>query len=286
MALFDDEIETTKTTNLLNGTDDTTGTPDDISDITKLDDDETVVVEDLGSKAATKPPGRYAGKTQEELAQMLEDAQAHIGRQSSEIGEVRKLADDLVKKSLTVSNVKEVTPPVQEEDEDDFFTNPEAAVARAVSKHPAVTAAKEAADLAARERSTAQVLKSHPDMTQVIGSPEFAAWVKASPMRVRMYALADQFDVEAADELLTNFKASSGNKAVAAPVTQPTAAATKAIAATLAAGSVGTTETAASTPAAKKYRRSDIMRLMTSDPARYEAMADEILKAYADGRVV
>ena len=273
MSLFDDENEVTKAIDL---SQDATGTPEDISDISELENEPADVVAD--PVVAEKPTSRYAGKSQEELTRMLEDAQAQIGRQSSEIGEVRKLADDLVKSSLKVSP-KEAPPA--EEHEDDFFTDPAAAVARAVSKHPAVAAAKEAAELAARERSTSRILASHPDMQQVIGSPEFAEWVKASPMRVRMYTLADQFDVEAADELLSNFKASNSVvKAVAPP-----SGASKAAAA-LAAGSVGTPATAASAPPAKKYRRSDIMRLMSTDPSRYEAMADEILKAYAEGRVV
>lgn len=274
MALFDEEIEVSKITN---STVDDAGTPDDIADIDDLGKEPVDVIP--APALPSKPASRYAGKTQEELTQMLEEAQTQIGRQSSEIGEVRKLADDLVKKSL-VAPAKAFTPPV-EEHEDDFFTDPEAAVARAVSKHPAVAAAKEAAAIAARERSSAQVLKSHPDMTEVIGSPEFATWVKASPMRVRMYALADQYDAEAADELLSNFKASNS---VAKAAALPDGAAKAAAA--LAAGSVGTTATGASAPAAKKYRRSDIMRLMTTDPSRYEAMADDILKAYAEGRVV
>jgi hypothetical protein len=276
MALFDEEIEVSKITS---PTVDDSGTPDDIADIDDLGK-EPDVVEEPATKAI-KAPSRYAGKTQEELAQMLEDAQTQIGRQSSEIGEVRKLADDLVKNSLKVAP-KVAAPPV-EEHEDDFFTDPEAAVARAVSKHPAVAAAKEAAELAVRERSAAKVRESHPDMEQVIGSTEFAAWVKASPMRVRMYALADQYDAEAADELLANFKASNSFAKTEAGALG--AGAAKA-AATLAAGSVGTNATSASTPAVKKYRRSDIMRLMTTDPTRYEAMADDILKAYAEGRVV
>lgn len=276
MSLFDEEIEVTN--KVATSPLDVAGASDDIADISELGKETPDAAVAVVAPVVAKPASRYAGKTQEELAQMLEDAQAHIGRQSSEIGEVRKLADGLVKKSLNVP-AKEV--PAAEEHEDDFFTDPGAAVARAVSRHPTVVAAKDAADQSNRDKASARVLASHPDMAQVTASPEFATWVKASPMRLRMYALADQFDSEAADELLSNFKASKPT------VVTPTVAdgAAKA-AATLAAGSVGTSATAAAAPVSKKYRRSDIMRLMTSDPSRYEAMADEILKAYAEGRVV
>jgi hypothetical protein len=33
------------------------------------------------------------------------------------------------------------------------------------------------------------------------------------------------------------------------------------------------------------YRRADLIRLKMTDPARYEALNDEILSAYAEGRV-
>ena len=35
----------------------------------------------------------------------------------------------------------------------------------------------------------------------------------------------------------------------------------------------------------KVYRRSDLIRLKMTDPARYEALSDEIMAAYAEGRV-
>jgi len=33
------------------------------------------------------------------------------------------------------------------------------------------------------------------------------------------------------------------------------------------------------------YRRADLIRLKMTDPARYDALADEIMAAYAEGRV-
>jgi hypothetical protein len=36
----------------------------------------------------------------------------------------------------------------------------------------------------------------------------------------------------------------------------------------------------------KKYRRADIIKLMQTDPSRYEALQDEIMKAYSEGRVI
>ena len=35
----------------------------------------------------------------------------------------------------------------------------------------------------------------------------------------------------------------------------------------------------------KVYRRADIIKLMKTDPERYQSLSDEIFKAYAEGRV-
>jgi len=40
-----------------------------------------------------------------------------------------------------------------------------------------------------------------------------------------------------------------------------------------------------STVGKKIYRRADLIRLKTNDPQRYEALQDEILQAYSEGRV-
>jgi hypothetical protein len=35
----------------------------------------------------------------------------------------------------------------------------------------------------------------------------------------------------------------------------------------------------------KVYRRADIIKLMKTDPERYQALSEEILRAYSEGRV-
>jgi len=36
----------------------------------------------------------------------------------------------------------------------------------------------------------------------------------------------------------------------------------------------------------KKYRRSDIIKLMQTDPDKYDSLSDEIMQAYQEGRVI
>jgi len=48
----------------------------------------------------------------------------------------------------------------------------------------------------------------------------------------------------------------------------------------------GVSRTSSEATAGKKiYRRADLIRLRTNDPERYDALQDEILEAYAEGRV-
>ena len=50
--------------------------------------------------------------------------------------------------------------------------------------------------------------------------------------------------------------------------------------------SSGVSRTSSESTAGKKiYRRADLIRLRTNDPQRYESLQDEILQAYAQGRV-
>ena len=126
--------------------------------------------------------------------------------------------------------------------------------------------------------------ENFPDFAQTINDPEFAEWVKASPVRLRLYAAADaEADYDSASELLTSWnyvkpKAAPKQAAPAVDVKQAQKAAVKA--ATVDVGS----SSANSTPA-KIYRRADLIRLQLENYDRYMEMQPEIMQAYAEGRV-
>ena len=46
-------------------------------------------------------PDKYKGKTAEELVQMHQEAEKLLGRQSSEVGELRKVVDTYIQTQLT-----------------------------------------------------------------------------------------------------------------------------------------------------------------------------------------
>ena len=246
----------------------------------KFDDineqDETSKVEETETPDKPKIPDKYVGKSLEDIVTMHQEAEKLIGRQAQEVGEVRKLADELIKQQL----VPKQQEPVQQENEYDFFEDPKKAVRQAVDSHPDVLAAKQATLEMKQMRSQEVLNKKHPDMAEVVKDSEFIEWVKASPVRLNLYAQADgQYDIQAADELLSTFKQIRSVKSQ-----QTRDDGQQVLKQNLKAVGVDTSN-GNGQGSQKIYRRTDLIRLQMTDPRRYAALGDEILAAYSEGRV-
>jgi hypothetical protein len=129
-------------------------------------------------------------------------------------------------------------------------------------------------------RSQEVLNKKHPDMADVVKDSEFIEWVKASPVRLNLYAQADaQYNIEAADELLSTFKQirSVKSQQTRDDGQQVLKQNLKAVGVDTGNGNGGSSQ--------KIYRRTDLIRLQMTDPKRYAALGDEILEAYSQGRV-
>jgi len=226
---------------------------------------------------AFEVPEKYKGKTAEDIIRMHQEAEKLIGKQAQEVGEVRKLADELLKQSLASNNKPQHIE--QQEPEIDFFEDPKKAIQKELSAHPDVIAAREAA-LTFKKMQIQQKLNSdHPDFTQVVQDPEFVNWVKSSPVRMGLYAKADaEYDYDSANELLSTFKQI---KSVKAQETKAAGEVARQSALKSAAVDVGGTGESSK----KVYRRADLIRLRMTDPQRYEALSDDIMRAYREGRV-
>lgn len=220
-------------------------------------------------------PEKYKGKSPQEIIKMHQEAEKLIGKQAQEVGEVRKLADELLKQSLS-SNKPTAT---EVEPEIDFFEDPKKAVRQAVEQHPDVLAARQSAQEFKKMQIQQKLHQNHPDFGNIVQDPEFAEWVKQSPIRTQLYAKADaEFDYDSANELLSTYKQIKQIK------TQEVATKGKeTLKQNLKAVAVDTGGTGESSK--RVYRRADLIRLRMSDPDRYEALEPEIMKAYADGRV-
>jgi hypothetical protein len=249
---------------------------DELSNKSELEAEEQKQVQAAPEPEAVKIPDKYKGKSLEDIVNMHQEAEKLIGRQAQEVGEVRRLADQLLRQQLSAN---QQVQPKQEENELDFFEDPKQAVRKAVESHPDVLAAKQAAAQMRQLQTQAALAKKHPDFAEVVREGEFIEWVKASPMRLNMYALADaQYDYNAADELLSTFK-----QIRTAKTQQVTETAKTERTQSLKAAAVDTGGTGESSK--KVYRRADLIRLKMTDPNRYEALQTEIMQAYAEGRV-
>jgi hypothetical protein len=229
-------------------------------------------------------PEKYRGKSVEDIVRMHQEAEKTIGRMGQEVGEVRKLADQLLQQNLRAAPQK--SEPVKEEtiDDVDFFANPTEAVKRAVEKHPAVLAAQETAVNLARQESLRSLKEAHPDYREVTSSAEFKEWVGKSKVRQGLYLRADRnYDFDAAEELISTFKELRGrtqqvNQEEVDKLTQQKEESLKAASNPAIGGS--------SEPTGRKtYSRAALIRLRMTDPEKYDSMADDILRAYAEGRV-
>lgn len=241
---------------------------------------EEIKVEEQTLEKSVEPesndiPDKYRGKSLDDIIRMHQEAEKLIGKQAQEVGEVRKLADELIKQNLGGKQqaVKEEEPEV------DFFENPQKAVQKTVESHPAVLEAKQAAQEFKKMQVQQKLAKEHPDMQEIVADQGFIDWVKGSSVRLAMFAKADaEYDFESANELLSTYKAIRGVKAK-----QTENAGEQIRKQNLKAAGVDTGGTGESTK--RIYRRADLIRLKMTDPGRYEALSDEIMTAYAEGRV-
>ena len=221
-------------------------------------------------------PEKYKNKSVKDIVRMHQEAERAIGKQGSEVGELRRIVDDFVK-AQTVTQ-KQQAPEV--EDEVDFFTDPDKAIARAIEKHPKVREAEQLSVNMKKAEALANLKAAHPDFEQVIQSPAFGEWVVKSKVRQELFSRADrQFDFDAAHELLSTWKERQG------VVDQSVAVERQQRKQSVKSASTGSTKGSGETSSKKTYRRADIIELMRTNPDRYEQLAPEIMQAYAEGRV-
>lgn len=255
------------------------------------DEDEQVDDEDDGEDP-------FQGKTEAERRRMYRDAQRQIGEQGREIGSLRDRFDQFMAEQLKQAQANRAPAQPREPrkplEDADFFAAPGKALERGVAEHPEVQRlraehARTQAQIEGFRRQQAQAAfeRAHPDFAEVVQNPEFQKWVGASQIRTKMLRSANaNYDFVAGHELFSTWKEL---QAARQPAKEDAA---KAAAAKREAGrkgakvpTGGNAAPAAASSAKPIYRRSQILKLMETDRERYEQMAPEIERAYAEGRV-
>lgn len=257
---------------------------EEVVDLFGEDDDKpsgavTKPVENLDALEATfEMPKKFEGKSKEDIAEAYTNLEKESGRRSNELGELRKLTDDILRKQ--VNQPQDGEDFINESEEEfDFFDDPAKAVDKAIRDNPRMQQLEDQLLRDVQRTAHAKLIESHSDADEVVASQKFNDWVKGSPSRLKMLQDAhNQNDVAMASDIISMYKHTAGNINAEAIVTRDAQAATELKAASIERGSP-------STSSEPIYRREDLIRLKLEDPNRYSAMSEDIRSAYADGRV-
>jgi hypothetical protein len=144
-------------------------------------------------------PDKYKGKSVFDLIEMHSNSEKKISEQGRELGDLRKATDELL--GLRKENVKPKTPVTAEE----IFSDPDAAVTRAIEQSDAAQRATRAAEkVEALERSIGQkeFEGRYPDFIQDVQNPEFQSWVQNNRARAGLLVeLNNNYNFEAGTAL-------------------------------------------------------------------------------------
>lgn len=223
------------------------------------------------AEAEIEIPQKYQGKSIAEIVHMHQEAEKLVGRQGTEVGELRNIVDSFIK-SKGQEAIEESEPSV------DFYDNPQEAVQKAISGSDEMKQVKEMLQQHKQAEVLSQISSAYPNYEETIQDPAFGEWVKASAVRVELLQRADSYDFNAANELLSNWGERQNIVDKAKVINEADRKQQLKAAST---GGKGSGE-----PATRKiYKRQDIIKLMMHNPDKYAAMAEELTQAYAENRV-
>jgi hypothetical protein len=209
-------------------------------------------------------PEKYMGKTAEEIILMHQNLESTLGRQSNELGDLRRQNEALSQSVTAISQKQEKEVQVEEED---WYVNPRAIVEKLVNER--VSGIEQTLNQG-RATAAAEVIRGrHPDIEAVLQDTKFHDYVNGSPIRAKLLSDARaSSDPETVSYLVDEYKAS-----------QPKAN-------TNVRNGVGETgSSAAQTASSFTITRSQIVDLKSKDQKKYNLLAPKIRQAYIDGRV-
>src|SRR6056300_991556 len=104
-------------------------------------------------------PEKYKGKQLKEIVRMHQEAEKLLGRQSSEVGELRHVVDSYIQTQLDTTQQNQ-----QPEEEIDFFSDPDKAVDKAIKNHPSIRQAEAVTNQYRQATAKSLLQERHPDM--------------------------------------------------------------------------------------------------------------------------
>jgi len=246
--------------------------------------------------SSTTIPDKLKGKSAEEIAEMYMNLEKVQGRTANELGQQRQYTQTLMDQMGAVPPAHSPAAPAAASTPEPVKVDPVALLEDPTAELDKYFASQKQDDseavqrLAELEKQIAQqnFMTKHADFNEVGASQEFQDWTRQTPYRQALVQQTQGGDYNAADQLLTEYKAWQSH----APAVQPPAPATVADNALEAAqaASLESSATAASpgaAPSGKIFNSVDIQKLQMEQPEVYRspAVQAELMKAYAEGRV-
>ena len=259
---------------------------EEILDPTQNLEDEVVESTEPEESQGSEVPEKFQGKSFDEVVDMYRNLEKEYGRKGNEIGELRKLTDEILQLEIQQkrNNSERVNSKEEELSDDDWFSSPKEATDKYLQKSSLakeVEQLKEQLSSKDREQAHLAFVEKHPDYMDLAQEGDFQEFVKASKYRIQLAKQADQYDYEAANELFDLYKSIRQPKG--ADVSENSNKAEKQSQARKQATLEGTGNRNKGTK--KVYRRADLIKMKMQDPERYNTMQDEIMRAYQEGRV-
>ena len=240
----------------------------------------TEIANNAKKEEAQLPP-KFEGKNVDEIVKSYANLEQQFGRQGSELGELRKLADSLIQKNLQDTSNTRSESLEKSISEDDFYSDPVNAVRKVVEE--ALEPMKSNLSQSKVDSTVQRLQAKHPDMADVVNDLGFQQWIMETTPRQDMWVKASNGDFEYADELFTQYKGNNTSQ-VQAQKEQKQVVKNRELE-DASSVSAGASQDAGGSSGKTIYRRSELIRLKMNDPTRYGDLHGEIMQAYAEGRV-
>lgn len=229
--------------------------------------------EDIGTEieeVEVELPEKYRGKSMDEIVKMHQEAEKKMSSQGQELGNARKLADQLLQAELNR------TPPKVEESEDDWEYEPQKATEKLVKTE--VGSVKSKVDQIEQKMAIKDFLSIHPEITKDSQSKEYQDWIVNSQYRTKLHnSNVDSFNLEMAEELASAWEEHKTTISTKVEVDQDQRKKD------LKAASLETGASTAS-PSKKIWSRAAIRNMRLYEPEKFLEHRDEITRAYNEKR--
>ena len=232
-------------------------------------------------------PEKFKGKSLDDVIGMYSSLESEYGRRSNEIGQLRRLTDQLLGLEQAKRDSGTVKSPPKKITGDDLFNDPDTAISERVKALAEERASATDARVSNLEQSLAEAAfeRRHGGFRSTMETPEFLDFVKGSNYRRNLVVKAAQNDWDAADELFGLFEERQALTASAAPAKDEQLGEARKAGLVKSGGSSASGAVKRQT-GKKIYSRAELIDLRINRPEEFDRRyQEEFMPAYAEGRV-